>query len=140
MPMAQGKLVADTTACILSALLEGPNDICIRDLALVGGANADQVLTWNESISTEPVERCIHQVIADRVHDQPDAEAVCAWDGSMTYRDLDMATEVLAARLVQLGVGPEVLVPLCFEKSVSIPSTKKRKKKSEKKTRKNQHV
>lgn len=118
MPMAQGKLVADTTACILSALLDGPGDMCIRDLGLMGNANLDQVLAWNESISTEPVERCIHQVVADRVHEQPDAEAVCAWDGSMTYRDLDMATDALAARLVQLGVGPEVLVPLCFEKSV----------------------
>lgn len=48
----------------------------------------------------------------------PDAPAVCAWDGNLTYRELDAAASALAQHLRQFGVGPDVLVPVCFEKSV----------------------
>ena len=65
------------------------------------------------------VERRIHDVFYDRVTERPDTEAVCAWDGSFTYRELNSWADKLARRLVELGVWPESLVPLCFDKSVS---------------------
>ncbi|KAJ5642798.1 hypothetical protein N7490_006798 [Penicillium lividum] len=51
------------------------------------------------------------------VPDRPDAPAVCAWDGDLTYGELDALSSVLAAHLAERGVGPEIFVPLCFEKS-----------------------
>jgi non-ribosomal peptide synthetase component F len=76
------------------------------------------VCAWNDAVAIDTVDRCVHHVIADRVDDHPELEAVCAWDGSLTYRELDALATSLVTRLVQLGVGPEVMVPICFNKSV----------------------
>lgn len=118
MPMAQGNLIASTYAKILSALLASPLDATLGTLPVLSRANEDQVQSWNNDVVIDPVDRCVHHVIADQVLDRPDAEAICAWDGSLTYRELDAVSGRLAARLVGLGAGPEVLIPLCFEKSV----------------------
>ncbi|KAL2786379.1 hypothetical protein BJX66DRAFT_342204 [Aspergillus keveii] len=48
---------------------------------------------------------------------QPDALAVCAWDEELAYGELDQLATRLMHRLMAEGVGPELLVPLCFEKS-----------------------
>ncbi|KAF5010208.1 hypothetical protein FDECE_3620 [Fusarium decemcellulare] len=57
-------------------------------------------------------------LFADHVRRKPDAEAVCSSNGaSLSYRHLDDFSWSLAARLVKLGVGSEVVVPVCFEKS-----------------------
>lgn len=45
------------------------------------------------------------------------APAICAWDATFTYSELDAAASRVAAQLMNLGVGPDVYVPLCFEKS-----------------------
>lgn len=119
MQMAQVSLVANTLEMILSSILTCPKDTPLRKLDCLGHANLDQICVWNGP-SVQPVERCVHDVIADQVLERPDAEAVCAWDGSFTYRKLDAIARRLAVQLVGLGVGPEVLVPLCFEKSVSV--------------------
>jgi non-ribosomal peptide synthetase component F len=49
---------------------------------------------------------------------QPELQAVCSWDGSLTYAELDSLSSRLASYLYTQGVGPEVIVPLFFEKSV----------------------
>jgi non-ribosomal peptide synthetase component F len=94
--------------------------LTLSALNCMSPANREQVCAWNAACADiQPVEACVHQVIADRVRETPGKEAVCAWDGSLTYRELDALAGRLAGRLGSLGVGPEVLVPLCFEKSVS---------------------
>ena len=47
---------------------------------------------------------------------QPDAVAIHAWDGNFTYSELDEIVTRLAHHLRHLGVGLEVLVPICFGK------------------------
>ncbi len=118
MSATQGSLVADTLAKILSEILDGPTETLLCDVGCLGAANRDRLFAWNDARDVNAVDRCVHDVFADQGVQQPDAEAVCAWDGSLTYRELDQAAAKLAGRLVQCGVGPEVLVPLCFEKSV----------------------
>jgi len=118
MPLAQGKLVASTLGKILSGVLSAAPDAPLSSLDCMSHANFERIREWNDSYHIPPIERCIHDVIADRIAEQPDAEAVCAWDGSFTYRELDIAADRLAVKLVGLGVGPETFVPHCFEKSV----------------------
>lgn len=119
MPIVQGTLVADTLAKILASVIMSPPEAALGKVDCLSQSNVDQVCEWNNSCSTQAVERCIHNVIADRAFERPYAEAVCAWDGLFTYYELHTVAGRLAARLVQFGVGPEVLVPLCFDKSVS---------------------
>ena len=61
---------------------------------------------------------CVHDLIHSQVQLRPEHAAVCAWDGSLTYRELWRYSQYLAQNLVGLGIGPEVIVPLCFEKSI----------------------
>jgi hypothetical protein len=78
----------------------------------------ERICKWNSSLP-EHHELCIHEVIREQALLRPESEAVCAWDGSLTYRDLDHLASTLACQLQNLGVGPEAKVALCFEKSVS---------------------
>ncbi|KAK5988142.1 Nonribosomal peptide synthetase dtxS1 [Cladobotryum mycophilum] len=72
---------------------------------------------WNQ-LDPVMVEKCVHDVICEHAQTTPDRPAVCSWDGNLTYHELDELSTRLAAQLVLQGVGPEVVVPLCFEKSV----------------------
>ena len=77
----------------------------------------EKIWEWNRIVPAT-VERCVHEMIEERAQAQPSAPAVCAWDGELTYGELDQLATRLAGRLVELDVGPDVLVPLCFEKSM----------------------
>lgn len=77
-----------------------------------------KIWSWNATVP-ESVEACVHDLITERM--LLEAPAVCAWDGELTYGELDTLSSRLAYHLVGLGVGPEVIVPLCFEKSMWMP-------------------
>jgi amino acid adenylation domain-containing protein/non-ribosomal peptide synthase protein (TIGR01720 family) len=75
------------------------------------------VREWNSEIPRS-VDACIHDEFEDMSLAQPSAQAIDAWDGSLTYQELrDHATR-LAYHLSELGVGPEVFVPICMDKSI----------------------
>lgn len=59
----------------------------------------------------------IHELIAQQARSTPNNEAICAWDGSLTYEELDKKSTYLANYLVQNGVTVGSWVPLLFEKS-----------------------
>ncbi|KAF7184176.1 hypothetical protein CNMCM7691_004801 [Aspergillus felis] len=63
------------------------------------------------------VNSCINDIFEARFRERPDALAVCAWDGSYTYRELNDRSSALAHKLRRQGVQAEVLVSLLFEKS-----------------------
>ncbi|KAK2668210.1 Polyketide synthase, phosphopantetheine-binding domain [Fusarium oxysporum f. sp. vasinfectum] len=65
----------------------------------------------------QPVASCIHTLVQEVTDRQPDAMAVYAWDGTMTYRELDTAASSLAEHLMKLNIGPEVMVGICMDKS-----------------------
>lgn len=99
----------------LNNLCSAPQSL-LGELDLFAEGHREQVLTWNAALP-EPVDMCAHDEIIKRTSEFPDATAICAWDGSFTYSELDDVTNRLAHHLISLGVGPEVVVPLCFEKS-----------------------
>jgi non-ribosomal peptide synthetase component F len=75
-----------------------------------------QIQGWN-SYCPQGTNACLHDIIQARARLQPDAIAVCAWDGQMTYEEFDKATSQLSCWLVEQGMKNEELVPVCFEKS-----------------------
>ncbi|KAE8832659.1 hypothetical protein HRS9122_08372 [Pyrenophora teres f. teres] len=79
--------------------------------------DVDKIWAWNKDVPPA-VDRCIHDLFTERALARPSAHAICAWDGEMTYGQLDALSTKLAGHLVQLGVKPEDVVPLCFEKSM----------------------
>lgn len=97
--------------------LEGRLDRKIDSIEVISPQDIDQVLKWNRESPAEVIEECVHRIFEERVLRQPYAPAIRAWDADLTYRELDRLATQLSHHLVSLGVGPEVMVPFCFEKS-----------------------
>ncbi|KAL4815803.1 hypothetical protein BDW67DRAFT_185522 [Aspergillus spinulosporus] len=91
-------------------------ELLLREIQVLSVEDAIQLSQWNSSIPPK-VDRCIHELVQDQIAAQPAALAISAWDGEMTYDELDLASHQLAQHLVDSGVGPEVMVGLCMDKS-----------------------
>jgi amino acid adenylation domain-containing protein len=89
----------------------------IEQISLLNRYDTKDVTTWNAELP-EGINARIPDLIAWNVTTRPNAQAVCAWDGSLTYHELNVVTSKLANHLAMLGVGSEVKVGLCFDKSM----------------------
>src|SRR5439155_10335001 len=65
-------------------------------------------------------EACLHQLFEQRVALTPEAIALEDGERQLTYRELNSRANQLAHALLRQGVGPEVLVGLCVERSVEM--------------------
>ena len=75
------------------------------------------MVTWNPRKLRTHTD-CLHRLVEAKVQKMPAAEAICAWDGSLTYAELDKFASVVSQRLVRAGVRPGVYVIFAFEKSL----------------------
>lgn len=101
---------------ILSTLVLSPQTL-LADLNYLSDHHERQIQKWSQA-PDESIDACIHDLIYEKVLMYPEHEAVYAWDGSLTYRDLWTHAQALAHILTGFGIGPESVVPLCFEKSI----------------------
>ena len=93
----------------------------ISTLPLLSEAERHQILvSWNDTQADYPEDRCIHQLFADQAQRTPEATAAVFEEHSLSYRDLDDRSNQLAHYLRGLGVGPEVLVGICVERSLEM--------------------
>ena len=116
---AQIKNVAATFEQALRDLVSNAaDDRTVGELDLVGSEGVEKIRAWNDH-ELPCVDQCVHDLIERHALQSPaSTPAVCGWDASFTYRELDTAAANLARHLVaSAGVGAEVFVPLCFEKS-----------------------
>ena len=72
---------------------------------------------WNATEAAYPREACLHELFQQQVTSHPEAIAVSCDGHQLTYEGLDRQANQLAHYLRSLGVGPEVLVGLCTERS-----------------------
>lgn len=107
--------IASTFSGAISRILE-QKQVRVGDLDLFNERDHQQIFQWNYQ---EPVgiDGCVHDFVRERVKKQPHAQAICSWDGEFTYAELDDLSDRLAHHLVELGAGPEVMIPHCFDKS-----------------------
>lgn len=100
----------------LYTLSQSP-DTSLEELDYMSDLHVQRVQQWTQT-QGEEVNRCVHDVIREQSVRRPDHEAICAWDGTLTYRELWDHVECLAQALSNLGVSGDVVVPICFDKSV----------------------
>ena len=74
---------------------------------------------WNDTARAIP-SATLPELFAAQVAKTPDATAVVFEDERLTYRELDARSNQLAHHLRALGVGPEVVVGLCVERSLEM--------------------
>ena len=105
---------------LLEAIVANP-DQSVSLLPLLTPAERHQLLTeWNDTQAEYCQDRCIHQQFETQVDRTPDAVALVFEDQQLTYQELNRRANQLAHHLQALGVGPEVLVGICVERSLEM--------------------
>jgi amino acid adenylation domain-containing protein len=91
----------------------------LRELPLLTAEQRHQLLVeWNDTQADYPQDKCIHQLFEAQVEQTPNATAVVFGEQQLTYTQLNTQANQLAHYLQTLGVGPEVLVGICVERSL----------------------
>ena len=102
---------------LLEAIATNPKQQ-ISELPLLTQAERHKLLVeWNNTFGEYPQDKCIHQLFEAQVEQQPDAIALVKENQQLTYRELNRRANQLAYYLRSLGVGPEVLIGICVERS-----------------------
>lgn len=93
----------------------------VESIALLRAEEQQHIVQqWNATDRPYPHDRCVHQFLATQSWRTPDAVAVAFPDEQLTYGELNRRASWLAHHLQRLGVGPEVLVGICVERSLEM--------------------
>jgi len=119
---------------LLDAIVANPT-ARIRDLQMLSADELHQLLVeWNstplsspqfprssaENGGTEGGGNCIHELFESQVERTPEAQAVVFENQSLMYNELNQRANQLAHYLRSQGVGPDVLVGICVERSLEM--------------------
>jgi amino acid adenylation domain-containing protein len=92
----------------------------VAALPLLNEAERNELLVdFNDSAAPYP-HACLHELVAEQAQSTPEAVAIEIEEQQLTYRELDARANQLAHHLVDLGVGPEVLVGICTKRSLEM--------------------
>ncbi|WP_375765651.1 amino acid adenylation domain-containing protein [Archangium gephyra] len=103
---------------VLEAVVATGGEQRLSALPLLSEPERHRLLVeWNETAAPYP-SRCFHELFAEQAARVPEAVAVVAADGQLTYGELERRANQLAHYLQALGVKPETRVGLFVERSV----------------------
>jgi natural product biosynthesis luciferase-like monooxygenase protein len=110
----------DRFEVLLSAGLATP-DAEVRNLALLPAAERTLLLErFQDTRVPYASERTVHALFEEQVDRTPDRTALLFREQALSYRELDQRANRVAHALRARGVGPEVLVGLCVERSLDM--------------------
>jgi amino acid adenylation domain-containing protein len=92
----------------------------ISELSLLTIAEEEQISRWSGGVASPLEELTLQALFARQSARTPEAPAVIAERGVLSYAELEERSDLLAHHLRGLGVGPEVLVGLCLERSLEM--------------------
>ena len=109
--------IARNYQTLLLSILNNPEKR-VSVLSLLTQAERHQLLVeWNNTTKEYPFDKCIHQLFEEQVQKTPQSVAVVFEGEQLTYQELNAKANQLAHYLQTLGVGSEVLVGICVERS-----------------------
>ena len=108
--------VACTLGKAIDDILSNPYEL-LSDLDLFTQRDFEQIRRWNASVP-DKIDSCVHDLLLEHAKKSPNSPAVSSWDGDLTYDQLDRLSMRLACHFVNSGIGQEILVPVCFKKSM----------------------
>ncbi|GAB1511085.1 non-ribosomal peptide synthetase [Actinophytocola sp. KF-1] len=112
-------LLADRFAVAVAALVDRPG-AQLSEVDVVAEAEVARRDELSRSPIVPPAPACLHAVVAEQAGRTPDAVAVRAVDGALTYAELDAAADRLAAALAAKGIGPGDLVGVCLPRTTEL--------------------
>ncbi len=93
----------------------------VKQLAVLSGREQRRILLeWNDTAAPYPREQSLHRLFEQQARRTPEAVALVFEDTQLTYAELNARANRLAHHLRDLGVGPDVLVAVCAERSVEM--------------------
>ena len=92
----------------------------VAQIPLLTAAEQQQMTEWNETTAPFPADRCAHQLFEQQAARTPDNIAVSFAGQTLTYRELNERANQLAQHLQRRGIGPEMMIGLCVERSLEL--------------------
>ncbi len=118
---AIAQLLLDHFEAALRDLATAPDTARLADLAPLPPAEwRSAVADFNDTATSYPVDRCLHELFEDQADRTPSAVAVRSGTDALTYRELDEHANRLAHELRDLGVGAESLVALYLRRGIDM--------------------
>ncbi|MBD2385751.1 non-ribosomal peptide synthetase [Cylindrospermum sp. FACHB-282] len=103
---------------LLTGIVANPEQR-LSELPLLTPPEIEQIQQWNNTQIDYP-NLCIHQLFEAQVERTPDAVAVVFENEQLTYQQLNIRANQLAYHLRSLGVGADVLIGICVERSLEM--------------------
>ncbi len=105
---------------VLEGVVADPG-VRVSCVPVLGDAERQRLLVeWNATAAAYPGDASLPELFEAQAARQPEAVAVVAGDERVSYGDLNRWANQLAHRLRGLGVGPDVLVGICVDRSVEM--------------------
>jgi amino acid adenylation domain-containing protein len=79
-------------------------------------SDLDEIWGYNH-ILPPTYDFCMQDMVSERAQQIPEKTAIESWDGTLTFGQIDQNSTFMAHSLIEAGVKPHDIVPLCFEKS-----------------------
>ncbi|WP_232357868.1 non-ribosomal peptide synthetase [Paraneptunicella aestuarii] len=110
--------LADSFELLLSEIIAAPK----KEVGFYDVVDEQQILAAEQSQPYVSIgnKRCIHHLFEQQVECYPNKIAVVYEQQSLTYRELNTQANQLAHHLISIGVNPDTLVGLCFERSLEM--------------------
>jgi amino acid adenylation domain-containing protein/non-ribosomal peptide synthase protein (TIGR01720 family) len=83
-------------------------------------AREQLLVEWNDTRADYPRDCCVHELFEQQARSTPDAVAAADGATRLSYRELNARANQLARYLRRRGVGPEVCVSVCLDRSVDL--------------------
>jgi amino acid adenylation domain-containing protein len=78
------------------------------------------LVEFNNTRTDYPRDHCFHQLFEAQVERTPQAVALAVRGAQLTYQELNARANQLARYLTKFGVGPEIPVAICVERSLEM--------------------
>src|ERR1051326_6176190 len=105
---------------LLESIIVGPSQRLLELPMLTHVEQLQLFHEWNDTRVDCQDDPSLHELFERQAALTPDATAVECGDRRLTYSELDVRSNQLAAHLQALGVAPDVLVAVCVERSVEL--------------------
>ncbi|WP_338486975.1 amino acid adenylation domain-containing protein [Pseudomonas trivialis] len=105
---------------LLQAMLGDPHQRVSQLTLLESVEEQVMIEQWNDTAQDYPLQHSVQQLIEAQVSRTPDAQALVFAAESLSYAQMNARANRLAHRLIQQGVGPDVLVGVAMERSIEM--------------------
>ena len=105
---------------LLEGIVANPKEQILQLPLLTQPEQQQLLVEWNNTQVDYPSDKCIHQLFEEQVQRTPYAVAVVFENQQLTYYELNCRANQLAHYLKSLGVGADVLVGICVERSLEM--------------------